>query len=195
MRKVIQYYSDLLKFILYSKLSGEEKKLKTGMQSVLLLLRSKDLLPKKIRALEMFGMHGLWHTMDYVHLVEHLDIFELDKKFSDLSKKNLPKNKTNFFSEDSIKWISSSNKTYNFIVADIPYSGTFYNELGLPLFFNDMLKVTEKNGILIFNCHTKILSDPLFENNIRTLNNTEKTISQILLVPKNSLVTYVILSI
>ena len=126
MRKVIQYYSDLLKFILYSKLSGEEKKLKTGMQSVLLLLRSKDLLPKKIRALEMFGMHGLWHTMDYVHLVEHLDIFELDKKFSDLSKKNLPKNKTNFFSEDSIKWISSSNKTYNFIVADIPYSGTFY---------------------------------------------------------------------
>lgn len=55
-----------MKYHCYSFLGKHVGKLQTPMQQVLLQLQIKELLPSRVDALEMFGMHGLWHTMDYV---------------------------------------------------------------------------------------------------------------------------------
>jgi len=149
-----QYLKDYFKYLIYKKITGIYKKSKTNMQSVLLQLKVKNLWPDKVRALEMFGRHGLWHTMDYVAWVDHPDIFELNPRFHELSQKNLKKYPVSFYNSDSIRFIQETQKKYDLIVADSPYGGNFYAEDGLPYFFNDFIKIADVKSIIIFNCHT-----------------------------------------
>lgn len=192
MKKTFQYYIDKVKQSFYFRLSGENKKLKTGMQCILLILKSRNLLPKNLRALELFGMHGLWHTMDYIDLVDHLDIFEIDNTYSDFSKRNLPQSKVDFYSEDSIVWLSKTTNSYNFVVADIPFSGPFYTEQGTPKFFSDLLKVTESKGVLIFNSHTELLATENFKHHILELVGADR-VKDLFFIPKNTFITYTVL--
>ncbi len=138
-KEVIQYYKDRMKQSFFSRFSGIKNRVKTGMQSILLELKIKDLLPEKINALAMFGMHALWHTMDYIEYVNHLDIFEIDITYHDLSKIQLKGYPVEFHNSDSIKYVQETGSKYNFIVADIPYSGPFYEADGLPYFFDHLI--------------------------------------------------------
>lgn len=194
-RADVQYWKDRLTTWLLSHVAGQERRLKSGMQSVLLQLELKGSLPKPMTAVELFGMHGLWHTMDYVRLVEHLDFFEIDKQYLDLARRNLGRYPVTFHHGDSIAWLRSCEKQYNFVVADIPFSGPFYHADGMPLFLDDLVRITSPGGVLVFNAHAKHLSQyPAFEACIRE-HASGRTIADLFLVPRNSQVTYVVLTL
>lgn len=191
----LQYYKDLFKYSLYKRITGVNNKSKTCMQSTLLQLKVKCLLPEKINAIEMFGMHALWHTMDYIDYVSSLDIFEINERYHELSKVKLKKYPVNFYNLDSIKYIKETNIKYNFIVADIPYGGDFYDENGLPLFFEDLIRISDNNSIIIFNCHTEKLKE--FKTLIKLINKKvgSKEIKDLFFVPRHNLVSYIVLVI
>lgn len=146
-----QYFKDYFKYKIYLFLYKNFGKLHTPMQEVFLQLKIRNLLPDKINALEMFGMHGLWHTMDYIKDVDSLDFFELDAVYLECAKRNVPANKTNFFCRDSIVYIKNTSKQYSLIVSDSPYGGDFYKDDGLPLFLNDIIQHAARRAIVIFN--------------------------------------------
>ena len=190
-KEVKQYYKDRIKQSFFSRFSGVDKRVKTGMQSILLELKIKSLLPEKINAIEMFGMHGLWHTMDYIEYIDHLDIFEIDATYHDLSKIKLKKYPVEFYNLDSIKYIQETELKYNFIVADIPYGGTFYEENGLPYFFDQLIKIAEADSVIVFNCHSVKLKDYeaiklLIQNRVE-----QRKIKDLFFTPRNELVTYI----
>ncbi len=153
------YNKDRLKLGIYNRISGIDKKLKTGMQSIIMQLQVKKLIPENIQAIELFGMHGLWHTKDYIGLVKHLDIFEIDPKYQAYSKKALKNYPVDFFQEDSIAFVKATDKKYNWIVSDSPYSGPFYGKDGLPLFFDDMIRCASEKAVIIMNIHSEYLAD------------------------------------
>lgn len=194
MKETIQYLIDYLKLIFYKLLSLlVGSKLRSSMKLLLLQLELKKLLPNKINALEMFGMHGLWHTMDYLHLVDSLDIFELNQHYHKLSRLNLRGYKVNFYNEDSIKFIHNTTNKYNFIVADIPFNGPFYDENGLPLFLDDMIRIASDSSVIIFNLHSSRLQ--YFEKVQADIKDKVKNriIKDLFFVPKNSSIGYVAL--
>lgn len=190
----IQNFKDKLKQSFYNKIGGKEKKLKTSMQSLILQLELKNLLPKNMKAIEVFGMHGLWHTKDYIHLVDELDIFEINKKYHDLSKKNLKKFKVNYFLQDSIKFIAETENKYDLVVADIPFGGDFYSETGLPRFIDDLIKISKERSILIFNMHSKFLKDYQRIQSELILKSKDKKVIDLFFIARNSEVSYVVVA-
>lgn len=191
----LQYYKDRFKYSVYKRITGVNKKSKTSMQSVLLQLKIKNLLPEKINAIEMFGMHALWHTMDYINYVNNLDIFEINERYHELSKILLKQYSVRFYNLDSIKYIKETNVKYNFIVADIPYSGDFYDNNGLPLFFENLIRISEDNSIIIFNCHTEKLKE--YKTLVKLINEKveSREIKDLFFVPRHNLVSYIVLAI
>jgi len=129
------------------------------MQNILLQLKVKNHIPEKINAIDMFGMHALWQTIDYVDYVCSMDIFEINKRYHELSKITLKNYPVKFYNLDSIQYIKNTNVKYNFIVADAPYAGDFYDINGLPIFFEDLIKISEPDSVIIFNCHLDKLMD------------------------------------
>lgn len=101
-------------------------RLKTPMDMVILDLQVHQLLPKKLIALELFGMHGLWITVDYAHLCDYLELWEIDPYFANFARKFLAKAAVKI--GDSIEAVKKGNllrNDYNFVVIDNPISGTF----------------------------------------------------------------------
>ena len=64
------YRKDFLKFKLYGLVKKKAIRFQTGMDQIMLQLELRDSLPNNATAIEMFGMHGLWHTMDYINKVK-----------------------------------------------------------------------------------------------------------------------------
>ncbi len=192
--ELIQYWKDRLKYLFVKSITGENRRVKTPMQQIILTLRLKNILPERITAIEMFGMHGLWHTMEYVTLVESLDIFEINKSYHELSKKLLKNYPTQFFHEDSIQFIASTNLNYNFVVADIPFGGDFYDLTGLPVFIDDLIKLIDPSGgVLIFNCHSHFLkSYKQLQECIKSSVHTH-VVSDLFFVPRNESMSYIVL--
>ena len=191
----IQYYKDRIKHSVYKRFTGINKMAKTGMQSVILELKLKKLLPAKINAIEMFGMHGLWHTMTYIEYVSNLEIFEINKRYHELSKIKLKKHPVKFYNLDSIKYIKETELKYNFIVADSPFSGEFYDNNGLPYFFDELTKIAEPNSVIIFNCPSEKLKD---YDTLKVLIHKRiehRKIKDLFFKPRNELVMYIILVI
>lgn len=191
----IQYYKDRLKYLFYKKTTGINKKSKTSMQSLLLQLQIKNLLPEKIYAIELFGMHGLWHTMDYINYVDNLDIFEINERYHELSKNVLKKYPVQFYNLDSIIYIKETKNKYNFIVADIPYGGDFYDNNGLPYFFEYFIKIANNNSIIIFNCHSTKLKEYNFLVKLINEKIEQREIKDLFFVPRNNVMSYIVLAI
>ncbi len=189
-----QYIKDSVKTNLSDLISGKFGRLRTSMQSIFLLLTLKKLLPKKIAAIELFGMHGLWHTKDYIRHVQSLDLFELDPKYHQLSKKVFRKFPVQYFNEDSIKYISITDKKYDLVIADIPAGGNFYAANGMPAFWNDLVRVTLPGGILIFNMHSDKLSNFKTIENLVKDNSNNRSVRDIFFMPRNSIITYVVVA-
>lgn len=193
MRHWSQYWKDRVIGRVQAWFSGPQRRLKTGMQSVLLQLELKGRLPKDLAAVELFGMHGLWHTKDYAPRVEHLDFFEIDGVYLDLARRTLKGSRVSFHHADSIAWASRTEKVFNFVVADIPYSGPFYSDDGLPTFFEDLVRICMPGGVIIFNCHASRLRDHRELETMMMRRSGMRTLSDIFYVPRNGSITYVVL--
>lgn len=91
----------------------------TAMQFVLKTLQANKMLPEKLIALELFGFIGTSVAMDYQHLAEYLELWELDPHYAKEAQNNIPK--ANVICGNSIKAIKEGQlkkKEYNFIVID-----------------------------------------------------------------------------
>jgi len=96
--------------------------LRTPLDTVISILKSKNLLPHSIRALEPFGMYGLWVTKDYADLCESLEFWELDPTYAKFAKAVLRSSRVSVNTGDSIEAckIAYKNAPFNFIVIDNP---------------------------------------------------------------------------
>lgn len=155
MKYILQELKHFLEYKLYHRLSRKNSVLKTAIQSVFSELEVKNYLPKDIHALEMFGRNGLWVTLGYVDYVQKIDFFELEQKFSKQAKYFLKKYPVDVFCEDSIKYVQSTDKTYNFILADCSLMDMFFDSNGLISFYEDIVKISDKGAVITFNFHTK----------------------------------------
>lgn len=97
----------------------------TAMQLMLKTLRTNKMLPDKLIALDLFGFIGTTTTMDYAHLANYLELWEIDPYYAKEAK-NLPNAKV--VCGDSINAVKTGQllrKEYNFIVIDANVSSAF----------------------------------------------------------------------
>jgi hypothetical protein len=128
-------------------------RLQTPMTQLLGSLQAYESLPAPLTALELFGMHGLWHTRDYVGRCRALDLYELNSAYAEYAARTLPR--TRVMEEDSIEAVNTGalpRPAYNFIVIDNPVEGAFgpgyVEHFDL---FPEVLALMEDPGVLVLN--------------------------------------------
>jgi hypothetical protein len=101
-------------------------RLQTPMTQLLETLHAYGELPQQVVALELFGMHGLWHTRDYVARCAALDLYEINSTYAEYAARTLPR--TRVINADSIQDVKAGalpRPSYNFIVCDNPVQAPF----------------------------------------------------------------------
>ena len=133
-----------------------------GMDKLITELEKKGIKFQKLHALEVFGRGGDWHTIAYADKVNSLEVWEIDKKWKNELKKNLPHAKIRFL--DSIQTIHESDNfaKFNFIVIDNPQNLYGPKSGGLePQYCEhfDIIKKIDKligkSGTVVFNVNPK----------------------------------------
>jgi hypothetical protein len=141
-------------------------RLQTPMTNLLGTLRAYDALPDRMTALELFGMHGLWHTRDYARYCASLEVYEIEPVFAKFAARTLPR--TEVVPTDSIRAVKTRTlrrPSYNFIVADnplAPYGDGYIEHFDL---LPDLFDYVKDEGVVIVN----LLSEqvPLSEEHAR----------------------------
>jgi hypothetical protein len=96
-------------------------RLKTPMDVLIGQLSVHGYLPGRLDALELFGMHGLWHTRDYFPFCGALEFYEIDPLYAAYARKTLAGSRVHV--KDSILTVREGRldqRKYNFIVIDNP---------------------------------------------------------------------------
>ena len=121
--KEIQIFKDLFKRKIID-LAKKIGRLNTSMDMVILTLKVYNIFPKPLIALDLFGMYGLWVTVDYAPYCDYLEMWEINPKYAKFAHRFLPKAVVNV--GDSIKVVKAGQlqrRDYNFIVIDNPMGG------------------------------------------------------------------------
>jgi hypothetical protein len=103
-------------------------RLQTPMTQLLGTLDTYELLPPTIDALELFGMHGLWHTRDYVSRCSSLEFYEIDPTYAAYAARTLPN--TEVIVADSIQTVKArrlGRDMYDLVVSDNPSRSPYGN--------------------------------------------------------------------
>ena len=153
--KEIQIFKDLFKRKIID-LAKKIGRLNTSMDMVILTLKVYNIFPKPLIALDLFGMYGLWVTVDYAPYCDYLEMWEINPKYAKFAHRFLPKAVVNV--GDSIKVVKAGQlqrRDYNFIVIDNPIGGVFDERKGycehfdlFPEIFN---YIENKRTILVMN--------------------------------------------
>jgi hypothetical protein len=101
-------------------------RLQTPMTQLLGTLDTYGVLPPKVDALELFGMHGLWHTRDYVGRCSSLEFYEVDPTYAAYAARTLPN--TEVIVADSIEAVKTGalrRDRYDLILSDNPSRSPF----------------------------------------------------------------------
>lgn len=90
------------------------------MNELIKKLEQKGIKFENLNALEVFGRAGDWHTTSYANKVKHLEVWEIDSKWENELKYNLPNAKIKI--QDSIRTIygNSDLEKFSFVVIDNP---------------------------------------------------------------------------
>jgi hypothetical protein len=122
------------------------------MTQLLGSLRAREMLPTEMTALELFGMHGLWHTRDYAPHCRSLEFYEIDPVFAAYAARGLPN--AEVVVGDSIQAVRSGTlkrDKYTFIVLDnpsqSPYGDGYIEHFDL---FPQILRYID-DGVLVLN--------------------------------------------
>ena len=153
------YVSELMKRRVTDLVTQRLRRVRSPMQAIVAQLQAKRLFPERARALELFGMYGFWATMDYLPRVESLDFFEIDEARLHLSRRNLRSPKVTFHAADSMQFVATTDRRYDFIVADPPVTeGGFYDEKGLPVFYENLVRVAAPGAVIVAGVKAASLS-------------------------------------
>jgi hypothetical protein len=101
-------------------------RLQTPMTQLLGTLDTYGVLPATVDALELFGMHGLWHTRDYVGRCSSLEFYEVEPTYAAFAARTLPR--TEVIVADSIEAVRTGGlhrQTYDLVVSDNPSRSPF----------------------------------------------------------------------
>jgi hypothetical protein len=101
-------------------------RLQTPMTQLLGTLATYDVLPRDINALELFGMHGLWHTRDYASRCSSLEFYEIDPTYAAYAGRTLPN--TDVIVADSIETVKTGRlrrDKYNLVISDNPFRAPY----------------------------------------------------------------------
>lgn len=143
------YVSEVVKRRVTDLVTARLRRLRSPMQMIVAQLQAKRLMPQPAHALELFGLYGIYVTMDYLPHVDSVDFFELDEERLNLARHNLPADKVRFHAEDSVAYVARTDRRYNFIVADPPIGGcSFHDASGLPAFFEDLVRVADSRAVI-----------------------------------------------
>jgi len=85
------------------------------------MLEVKEQLPNPMIALELFGRHGLWKTLDYASRCQYLEFYEVVPEFASFARHVLPCRTTTVRVMDSIQAVRTGRllrDDYNFVVID-----------------------------------------------------------------------------
>jgi hypothetical protein len=124
-RKQKQIAKDFLKRK-YIEIVRKGDSLQTTMQVQINTLRCYGYLPRRIIAVELFGMHGLWMTKDYADICAYLEMWEIDQVFAAAAKKFI-KNAV-VVNGNSIRAVLDKKlmlEKYNFIISDNPIGAPY----------------------------------------------------------------------
>jgi hypothetical protein len=97
----------------------------TPMEKVMAELVRRKIKPSEMRALEVFGRDGRWHTQCYARHVKTLEVWEIQDQYRELLEQNFPAAKVKI--TDSFREIKVTENKYNFIVVDNSL-GTFRDD-------------------------------------------------------------------
>ncbi len=134
-----------------------KKRVGTAMQTMLQTLSANHMLPKNLIALELFGFIGTNATMDYAHLADYIEMWEIDPFFAKEAQKYIPKARV--ICGDSIKAISNGGllrKDYNFIVIDpnvFMHNYVSFESFGI---FGHALKYVAKDTVIFVNIFNNV---------------------------------------
>ena len=115
---------------------------------VLRLLKARGVKVDQMAGLELFGFTGELHTLDYVHRIGTLEVWEIDPSCEVDLKQNLPKARIKI--TDSVAELRATTSTFDFIVVDNPTStfGPYCEHFEL---IPDVFRVTRDGGIILLN--------------------------------------------
>lgn len=126
---------------------------KTPIDYLMLSFKTSGTLPERIRALEIFGMYGLYVTKHYSHLCESVELWELDPSFAEFARKFSDKN-VHVITGDSVTAVREGTikGRFNLLVIDNPLVSPYGDELYehfnvLP----EIFKLAEDQFLVIFN--------------------------------------------
>ena len=182
----IVYLKETLKYGVQHRICKRIGRVHTGMQQVLMLLKARGFMVENPEAIEMFGAFGLWHTKDYICDVKALDFLDIESDYVKKAKGALKGFPVSFIVGDSIQYIRHVQKKYDFIVCDYPYHSGLWDDTGLPLFFDDMVNIANRNATIIFNLRNEFLPAFLSKNPRLTQYRT------VFFVARNALISYAV---
>ena len=90
------------------------------MQKVLRKLRARGINLRSLRALEVFGGSGEFHTVDYADKVSSLEVWEIDPQLEKSLRRNLPKATIRIV--DSHAELKRTQARFDFVIVDNPMS-------------------------------------------------------------------------
>lgn len=90
------------------------------MQRVLHGLESRGIDLSSLRALELFGGTGVFHTIDYADRVGSLEVWEVDQRLEETLRRNLPGATVRI--ADSHTEIGQTTERFDLVVVDNPMS-------------------------------------------------------------------------
>jgi len=115
-------------------------------------LRACGYLRPPLRALELFGMHGLWLTQDYARHCSTLEFYEIDPVYAAAARCFLPR--ADVLCTDSIRAVREGalkEARYDFIMVDnpmaSPYGDGYYEHFDL---FPHLAGLVE-SGVIVVN--------------------------------------------
>jgi hypothetical protein len=123
------------------------------MQVICERLEKQGVCLSEFRALEMFAREGNWQTLSYVNKVKSIEAWEIDPKFEQGLKKNLPTAKIRIADSHKEAKNNRNFSKYDFIVIDNPQG--CYGQIDTYCEHFDAIihipNLIDYRGIVIFN--------------------------------------------
>ena len=118
------------------------------MQKVLRRLRARGINLRSLRALELFGGSGAYHTVDYADKVGGLEVWEIDPQLESSLRANLPNATIRIV--DCYTELGRTPDRFDFVIVDNPMS-TYGGHCEHFDLFPDIFRVVSAQAVLILD--------------------------------------------
>jgi hypothetical protein len=118
------------------------------MQKVLRRLRARGINLRSLRALELFGGSGAYHTVDYSDKVGSLEVWEIDPQLEHSLRANLPDTTVRIV--DCYAELRRTPDRFDFVIVDNPMS-TYDGHCEHFDLFPDIFRVLSDQAVLLLD--------------------------------------------